>query len=82
MFHLLKNSRKGARYNWTWLHFDGNYRLLERYGVVSYPTFMLLDPQGQLYYDYTPAPASGILLHGPWEKQDEEKEAGGAYRFR
>lgn len=70
MYHFLKNSRRGARCNWTWLHFDGNYRLLERYGVTSYPTFMLIDPEGNLYYDYTPAPASGILLHGPWYKEE------------
>lgn len=82
MYHLLKNNRKGSRYNWTWLHFDGNYRLLERYGIVSYPTFMLLNPEGKLHYNYTPAPASGILQHGPWEVVEEEKGGGGAYQFR
>lgn len=82
MYHLLKNSRKGARYNWTWLHFDGNYRLLERYGIVSYPTFMLLNPEGKLHFNYTPAPASGILQHGPWEVKEEEEGGGGAYQFR
>ncbi len=69
MYHFLKHSRKGHRYNWTWLHFDGNYRLLESYGVVSYPTFILIDPEGKRYYNVTPAPASGILMHGPWEKK-------------
>ena len=73
MYHFLKNNRKGHRYNWTWLHFDGNYRLLERYGVVSYPTFILIDPEGRRYYNVTPAPASGILMHGPWEKGRGEK---------
>lgn len=75
LYHFLRNSRRGARCNWTWLHFDGNYRLLERYGVTSYPTFMLIDPEGNLFYDYTPAPASGILLRGPWYKE-EIKEYG------
>ena len=69
MYHFLKNNRRGKRYNWTWLHFDGNYRLLERYGVVSYPTFLLINPEGHLHYSVTPPPASGILLHGPWEKK-------------
>lgn len=82
MYHLLKNSRRGSHYNWTWLHFDGNYRLLERYGIVSYPTFMLVDPDGHLYYNNTPAPASGILLHGPWIKNEEQEDSGGEYRFR
>ena len=68
MYHFLKNNRRGHRYNWTWLHYDGDYRLLERYGVVSYPTFVLLRPDGTPHYDVTPAPASGILLHGPWAR--------------
>ena len=81
MYHFLKNSRRGARCNWTWLHFDGNYDLLRRYGVVSYPFFLLLDPQGQPFYSYTPAPASGILLHGPWEKKKINLNYGREYKF-
>lgn len=77
MYHLLKNSKRGQRYNWTWLHFDGNYRLLEHYGVTSYPTFVLINPQGELHYSVTPAPASGILLRGPWQKSQPPKDEGG-----
>lgn len=63
MYHFLKNSRRGTRCNWTWLHFDGNYELLERWGVVSFPTFVLLDPEGRRVYDWTPWPGSGILMN-------------------
>ena len=77
MYHLLKNSKRGHRYNWTWLHFDGNYRLLEHYGVVSYPTFVLINPQGELHYTVTPPPASGILMRGPWCKPAPVQDAGG-----
>ena len=80
MYHLLKSSKKGARYTWTWLHFDGNYRMLERFGVTSYPTFFLIDPEGKQVYDYTPAPASGILLRGPWIKNEDNREWG-TYKF-
>ena len=73
MYHFLKNNRRGPKYNWTWLHFDGNYRLLEHYGVVSYPTFMLINPEGRLHYTVTPPPASGLLIHGPWEKKPEQE---------
>lgn len=76
MYHLLRTSKRGSKYRWLWLHFDGNYRLLEHYGVVSYPTFVLINPEGQLQYDITPAPASGILLHGPWEKPATKMEEG------
>lgn len=80
LYHFLRNSRRGARCNWTWLHFDGNYRLLKRYGVTSYPTFMLIDPDGNLYYNYTPAPASGILLHGPWVKEEIKEYGNNPFR--
>ena len=68
MYHFLRNSKKGRKYTWTWLHFNGNYKLLERYGVVSYPHFILINPEGQLQYAVTPPPASGFLLHAPWQQ--------------
>lgn len=74
MYHLLKNTKKGQRYNWTWLHFNGNYKLLERYGVVSYPYFILINPEGQMQYTVTPSPASGFLLHGPWQPKQQQEE--------
>ena len=74
MFHLLRNSRRGARYTWTWLHFNGNYRWLESLGVVSYPTFILFAPDGHCPYVVTPSPESGFLLHAPWERRDIEQE--------
>lgn len=82
MYHFLKNSRRGKRYNWTWLHFDGNYKLLEHYGVVSYPTFLLINPEGRLHYTVTPTPASGLLLHGPWEKKPETKDTDKPFFMR
>ncbi len=74
MYHLLRNTKKGQRYNWTWLHFNGNYKLLERYGVVSYPWFILINPEGQLQYTVTPSPASGFLLHGPWQPKQQKED--------
>lgn len=76
MFHFLRNNKRGHRYNWTWLHFDGNYRLLEQYGVVSYPTFVLLDPEGRMHYNVTPSPATGILQHAPWQKEEQKEDDG------
>ena len=74
MYHLLKNSRNGSRYRWVWLHFDGNYKLLERYQVASYPTFILINPKGEKQYSVTPAPSAGFLLNGPWRRPNEESE--------
>lgn len=69
MYHFLRNSKRGARYNWLWLHFDGDYRMLERLGVVSYPTFILIDPEGRRPYELAPSPESGFLLMAPWMKE-------------
>lgn len=74
MYHFLRNSRRGPRYSWTWLHFDGQYRWLEQMGVVSYPTFLLFAPDGHQPYTVTPTPGSGFLLHAPWEKKTVERE--------
>ena len=74
MYHFLRNSRRGPRYSWTWLHFDGNYRWLESMGVVSYPTFLLFDPEGRQPYTVTPTPGSGFLLHAPWQRHEVEHE--------
>ena len=74
MYHFLKNNKRGKRYNWTWLHFNGDYKLLEHYKVVSFPHFILINPEGQLQYAVTPQPASGFLMHGPWQTKEEQEE--------
>ena len=74
MYHFLKNSKKGQKYNWTWLHFNGNYKLLEHYQVVSFPYFILINPEGKLQYTVTPSPASGFLLNAPWQPKQKEEE--------
>lgn len=74
MFHFLKNSKHGNRYNWTWLHFDGNFDLLNHYQVYSYPWFVLINPDGQLQYDITPAPSTGFLMNAPWIDRTRKDE--------
>lgn len=81
MYHMLKNSRRGHRYDWLWLHFDYDYRLLERFDVVSYPTFVLIDPEGRRPYDITPAPATGFLLNAPWDKKEQPVDNQSEFDF-
>lgn len=71
MYNFLKNSKRGSRYNWTWLHFNNNFKLLEHYQVVTYPHFLLVNPEGQQQYSVTPSPASGFLLRAPWMSKDD-----------
>jgi hypothetical protein len=74
MYHFLMNSKHGDRYSWTWLHFNGNFDLLRQFGVCSYPWFVLIDPQGKVYYDVTPAPSTGIMLNPPWMPKQQVNE--------
>lgn len=34
--------------DWTFLYFDNNYELLEKYKVIVYPTYVLINPEGKL----------------------------------
>ena len=79
MYHFLRNSKHGERYDWTWLHFDGNYDLLRHFQVVSFPTFVLLNPDGEVCYDITPAPSTGFLLSPPWRKKTSAPVGEGAF---
>ncbi|MBQ9474577.1 MAG: redoxin family protein [Bacteroidales bacterium] len=65
-------SRRGKRYDWIWLHFDGNYELLRYFDVYSYPWFVLIDPQGRIHYNITPAPSTGFLITPPWQRAKTE----------
>ncbi|MBQ6956652.1 MAG: TlpA family protein disulfide reductase [Bacteroidales bacterium] len=73
MFHFLKNSRHGAKYDWPWLHFNGNYDLLRHFQITAYPWFVLINPDGKIAYDITPAPSSGFLVSPPWSKPDNDE---------
>lgn len=73
MYHFLKNTKKGERYNWTWLHFNNNFDLLNNFRVVTYPTFVLINPEGKLQYDITPSPSSGFLLSPPWQQRQQSQ---------
>ncbi|MBP5548668.1 MAG: redoxin domain-containing protein [Bacteroidales bacterium] len=81
MFHFLKNSKHGDRYNWTWLHFDGNYDMLRHFQISCFPWFVLIGPDGSIQYDITPAPSSGFLLNAPWQgKRVEEGQQRELFR--
>lgn len=82
MYHFLKNSKHKNRYNWVWLHYNGNYELLNDMRICSFPTFILINPAGQLQYDITPTPASGFLLSPPWQSKKESREGGSFFLNR
>ena len=75
MFHFLKNTRHGAKYDWPWLHFNSNYELLRHFRISTYPWFVLIKPDGEIAYDVTPAPSSGFLLNAPWKNKNDEEQS-------
>ena len=80
MFHFLKNTKHGKRFDWLWLHFDGNYDLLRHFQITTYPWFVLINPNGELQYDITPAPSRGFMLNAPWNKTKDEEKSSGLFR--
>lgn len=62
MYHFLKNSKDGEKYNWTWLHFNNNYDLLDTYKVRIYPFFVLINPEGKIASYPAKSPEEGFFL--------------------
>lgn len=81
MYHFLHNNQHSTRYNWLFLHFNAHYDLLYRLGVVTYPSFILIAPDGTLASDAAPWPATGYLLRAPWWPKQEEPTRK-IYEFR
>lgn len=81
MYHFLHNNQHNTRYNWLFVHFDNQYNLLHRLGIVSYPSFILIAPDGTLKYDTAPWPATGYLLNAPWWPRHNEPTRR-IYEFR
>ncbi len=78
LYHFL-NSKRGARYNWIWLHFDNNFKLLEEYQVKVFPTFILINPEGHVYASPSKSPGEGVFVNARWllDKKEETGERDG-----
>lgn len=83
LYHFIKNSKRGSRYNWTWLHFDGNFKMLDTYEVRSYPHFILINPDGKVESYSAPKPGDGFFVNSKWLKQAkvDGNEADQAFPF-
>jgi peroxiredoxin len=57
---MLSELLKKKSYTWTFLLDDTEGELLEKYGINSFPLFILIDPEGNLLQ--FPAPAPGEKL--------------------
>ncbi len=48
------------KYDWTFLHFNNDYELLENFGVFAYPSFALIGPDGKFVQCPAPKPSDNI----------------------
>ena len=55
-----KKVKDQNQYSWDIYHFNGNFHLLDRYGVRRYPLFVLIDPHGNLIKNMAPLPSVGL----------------------
>ncbi len=69
---------RDRKYKWTFLHFNNDYDLLEKFGVYSYPSFVLIGADGKYIQCPAVLPSGNIeavldeILH-PGENKKEKK---------
>lgn len=52
---------KKNKFRWTFLYFNHNGKVLTDYAVKGYPTYYLIDPEGNLVYSPAPAPEENFV---------------------
>ncbi len=56
----LKYYLEKQKYGWIFLHYGNNYDLLEKFGIFTYPVFMLLDANGNIVSNPALKPSENI----------------------
>jgi peroxiredoxin len=49
-------------FNWSFLHFDGDFSFIDNYGVYSLPLGILIDPQGRVVNYPAKSPTQGLVM--------------------
>ena len=69
---------RDRKYKWTFLHFNNDYDLLEKFGVYSYPSFVLIGADGKYIQCPAVSPSGNIeavldeILHPGENKKDKK----------
>jgi len=72
-FLTMVNYLKTQKYNWKFLHFGGDYDLLDAYDIKSYPIFVLIDPQGKIVSFPAPKPSENIAVYLEYYSKKDDK---------
>lgn len=62
LYNFQVNTKRGASYKWDFVHFGGQWDLLEKYNVRVFPTFVLIDKDGTIIQNPMKAPSEGALI--------------------
>lgn len=62
LYNFLVNSNVGVKYKWDFVHFEGKWDLLEKYNIIVFPTFVMLDSKGVILQNPMRKPSEGSLL--------------------
>ena len=78
---FLHDGHKREKYDWLFLHFDNNYKLLYNLGITAFPLFLTISPEGKIVGNTSPAPATGYLTSGPWWPKKEAESGRRLYQI-
>ena len=62
MYNFIKNNKVGNKYKWDFVYFDNNYDIFEKFHVRTFPTFILINPEGKIVKNPMDSPSLGALL--------------------
>lgn len=62
LYNFLVNSNVGVKYKWDFVHFEDKWDLLEKYNIIVFPTFVMLDSKGVILQNPMRKPSEGSLL--------------------
>ncbi len=70
---------KEHKYKWTFLHFSQNAKVLLDYDIKAFPTYYLIDPEGNLIFAPAPGPEENFVpmfseTYNEWRYKKMRKE--------
>jgi hypothetical protein len=65
-------------FEWEFLYGPSEVRLRDIFNLSTVPEYALIDPEGKLVWDYTPAPSEGAALKLEQIAKKQRQTSGGS----